>query len=139
MWRAIHYTALGYPASPSEDDVAAYGAFFGSLQSVLPCESCANNYRRHLGDLPIEPFLHAGRLFEWTVHLHNIVNRELGKARFDWTPDEARSALLPPKEASQAKEASHHLVVAALSVLFAAVLAALIALLVYRSVSRSRR
>ncbi|KAG2422439.1 hypothetical protein HXX76_016009 [Chlamydomonas incerta] len=48
------------------------------------------NYRRHLTELPIEPYLASGtRLFEWTVLLHNTVNRELGKP--EWTLAQARS------------------------------------------------
>jgi FAD-linked sulfhydryl oxidase len=102
-WRAIHFAALGYPSEPTEDDVTVYGAFFETLQRVLPCESCAVNYSKHLSELPIEPFLRSGRLFEWTVRLHNIVNRELGKRRWDWTPEQAIAEL----SAAAAAAASH--------------------------------
>lgn len=98
LWRAVHFVALGYPASPSEADVAAYRSFFTGLDKVIPCGSCAENYRRHLLELPIEPFLYGGegRLFEWTVQLHNIVDKELKKPRHDWTAAQAREALLAP-------------------------------------------
>ena len=144
-WRAIHYVALGYPSAPSEDDVAAYGAFFGSLQRVLPCESCANNYRRHLRELPIEPYLRSGRLFEWTVLLHNLVNRELGKAKGrggeDWTPEQALSALSASKQ-QQGQDQEHRqqqFVVWAAVATVATVAAVAAVIVLYRTFSRSRR
>jgi hypothetical protein len=37
---------------------------------------------------PIEGYMDSGKLlFEWTVTLHNVVNRELGKR--EWTVEEA--------------------------------------------------
>lgn len=81
LWRAVHLVALGYPDDPSATDVANYKQFFGAFGSVLPCPKCAYNYARHLQELPIDDFLTGGhrRLFEWSVHLHNIVNAEKGK------------------------------------------------------------
>jgi len=96
LWRAIHLVALGYPSDPSEEDVRAYGSFFEeALPAVLPCAKCIVNYRRHLLELPVSPYLVGGdrRLFEWTVKMHNIVNKELGKGGGDWTPDRALAAM----------------------------------------------
>jgi hypothetical protein len=48
------------------------------------------NYKRHIDAEmpPIEGFMDSGKaLFEWTVALHNLVNRELGKR--EWTVEEA--------------------------------------------------
>ena len=94
VWRALHLIALGYPPSPTDEDIRSYGAFFSALAAVIPCDSCSVNYRRHLIELPIEPFLVDGRLFEWTVRLHSLVNAELGKADPDWTADRARRSIL---------------------------------------------
>ena len=97
VWRAIHLIALGCPPSLDASTAEAYRAFFTHLPDVLPCPSCAANYRRHLLELPIEPYLVSGeKLFEWTVRLHNIVNAELRRpgSRPDWTPEQAREALM---------------------------------------------
>jgi hypothetical protein len=61
---------------PTAENIEQYRQFFSNLWKVIPCEKCALNYKRHLEELPIED---NGALFEWTVKLHNIVNRELGK------------------------------------------------------------
>ena len=94
LWRAIHYVALGYPAEPTDEQRSAYRRFFATLDAVIPCETCAQNYRRHLTELPLDAYLERGALFDWTVEMHNLVDRELGKASRDWTPAQARTALL---------------------------------------------
>jgi hypothetical protein len=103
LWRAVHFVALGYPTEPTDQDVAAYRSFFKNLHAVVPCEYCSANYRRHLDELPMEPFLFEGRLFEWTVQLHNIVDKELGKAKADWTVEEAKAALLSSPSGAAAR------------------------------------
>lgn len=81
VWRgAVHMIALGYPDKPMPIDKATYKAYYSELWKVLPCGKCSVNYKRHLEELPIDGFLGSKmELFEWTVRLHNIVNRELGK------------------------------------------------------------
>lgn len=81
LWKSIHYIALGFPVKPSATDKANYKAFFMNLPEVLPCFSCAQNYKRHLGEIPpIDDFMESSnRLFEWTWRLHNVVNKDLGK------------------------------------------------------------
>lgn len=84
VWRgAIHMIALGYPERPTPIDRSTYKAYYAELWKVLPCGRCSVNYRRHLDELPIDGFLGSGKdLFEWTVRLHNIVNRELNKPEY---------------------------------------------------------
>ena len=80
LWKSIHYIALGYPKSPKEEDMINYKFFYTNLWKFIPCMKCALNYKRHLEELPIDSFLISNsKLFEWTVELHNIVNKELGK------------------------------------------------------------
>jgi hypothetical protein len=80
LWRTIHIIALGYPKNPTYEDVIAYKNFYENFWKVLPCQSCSINYKRHLKELPLEDFLVSKlKLFEWTVILHNLVNKELNK------------------------------------------------------------
>jgi hypothetical protein len=92
LWRSIHYVALGYPGDTiaDADTRDAYIMFFKNLWYVIPCLKCAANYKRHIvyEMPPIEGFMESGKtLFEWTVALHNLVNRELKKR--EWTYEEA--------------------------------------------------
>lgn len=80
LWFSIHFVALDYPDSPEQEHIQAYKDFYTNLWKVIPCFKCAVNYKRHLQELPIDGHLHSqDALFAWTVALHNIVNKELGK------------------------------------------------------------
>ena len=90
LWISIHNVALGFPESPTTADREQYRQFFELLGYVIPCQKCATHYRQHTSDLPIDQFLYNRKdLFRWTVLLHNIVNKSLGKRQ--WTFDEAWS------------------------------------------------
>ena len=84
VWRgAVHMIALGYPDIPTPIDKVTYKAYYSELWKVLPCGKCSVNYKRHLEELPIDGFLGSKmQLFEWTVRLHNIVNKELRKPEY---------------------------------------------------------
>jgi hypothetical protein len=80
LWKSLHFIALGFPSQPSSEEVAAYREFFENLWKIIPCYKCSVNYKRHLNELPIQQALEGKEsLFNWTVRLHNIVNKELGK------------------------------------------------------------
>lgn len=79
VWRAMHYIALACPKDPSPSEMRHYWAFYNALGNVIPCGYCASKYKRHMEELPIDPYLQRGELFEWTVEIHNMVNRENGK------------------------------------------------------------
>jgi hypothetical protein len=88
IWTSIHIIALGYPDKPTPDDKQNYKQFYTNLWKVIPCIKCANNYQKHLDELPLDEQLSNNTtLFKWTVDLHNIVNKELGKRQ--WTHEEA--------------------------------------------------
>ena len=95
LWFSIHFVALDYPDTPGPEHVQAYKDFYTNLWKVIPCFKCAVNYKRHLQELPIDGHLHSQEaLFAWTVSLHNIVNRELGKP--EMTLEEAKRKYTDP-------------------------------------------
>lgn len=77
-WRFIHYVALTYPTKPTDDDRKNYIKFFESLQDVLPCGICAAHFREHMKQYPIKMGSNT-ELFNWTVDIHNVVNKQNGK------------------------------------------------------------
>lgn len=90
MWRTIHVVALGYPHNPPDAVRAAYGAFYNSLKTVIPCAACRQGYVDITDGLPVEAALGSTEdLFNWTVAVHNKVNEKLGK--LPMTPDYVRS------------------------------------------------
>lgn len=86
MWTSLHVIALGFPDQPSDKDKANYKHFYTNFWNVIPCQKCADNYLRHLQELPaIDDFLtDSNTLFQWTVDLHNVVNKELRKRTYTY-------------------------------------------------------
>jgi len=83
-WFLIHSVALNYPKNPSNEDKRHYREFYNNLQYVLPCPTCSKNYTKHLSELPITDSALSSRrsLFEWTVDMHNKVNKMKGKSKY---------------------------------------------------------
>jgi hypothetical protein len=93
FWATIHVTALGYPDEPSSQNALAYKTFYLSFGEILPCQKCRKNFKDHLKELPMERALkNRDALFDWTVRLHNIVNRDLHRS--EWTIDYAKEFYL---------------------------------------------
>lgn len=76
-WRFMHVVALGFPGEPSEKDKREYEDFYESLTNVLPCVHCREGYKDIFADIPIR-LDGTEELFQWTVDVHNAVNRKLG-------------------------------------------------------------
>jgi hypothetical protein len=79
-WNFIHYVALGYPTEPTENDKENYKNFFYSLQHILPCQKCADNFKENIEKHPIDNYLdNQNSLTKWTFDIHNMVNKENNK------------------------------------------------------------
>jgi hypothetical protein len=81
FWHTMHITALGYPKEPTYAEKRAAKEFFESLLHLIPCPVCRVHYANHLKANPVSPSLDNHQdLFRWTVNIHNLVNKDLGKA-----------------------------------------------------------
>jgi hypothetical protein len=77
-WHFIHAVALGYSNTPTEEEKKAASDFINSLTIILPCIHCATNFKEKIEKYP--PRLDNSKdFFEWTVDIHNEVNKENGK------------------------------------------------------------
>lgn len=45
MWHFLHTMSFNYPIVPSPDDMKNYREFVYSLQNVLPCRYCRENFK----------------------------------------------------------------------------------------------
>jgi predicted GNAT superfamily acetyltransferase len=87
-WKFIHYAALGYPNNPTLQEKNNYKFFYNNLQNILPCLKCRVHYAENIKNDPIDNHLHSNiDLFNWTVDIHNIINREYNKKIYSY--DEA--------------------------------------------------
>lgn len=88
LWHTIHFVSLGYPTNPSSNDKKYYKNFYENLKNVIPCQECSEHYAENLKKYNIDNFLSTReKLFEWTILIHNEVNRMLGKS--EWSVKEA--------------------------------------------------
>lgn len=77
-WHFIHSVAITFPANPTETDKENYLQFFKSLENVLPCPFCAEHYKENMAKIPPR-FDNSKELFEWSVDMHNEVNKANNK------------------------------------------------------------
>ena len=79
-WKFMHFVSLGYPETPSQEDKRQYKEFYESLQHILPCGACAQNYKLNLQRTPIDNSLDSrDMLIKWVIDIHNKVNQETKK------------------------------------------------------------
>jgi hypothetical protein len=83
-WIFLQHVALSYPSNPTNEDKQNYKRFFLSLENILPCQSCSDNFRKHIGKIPINSYLKNNHtLFNWIVQIHNEVNKLQNKKLID--------------------------------------------------------
>lgn len=83
FWHTMHLVALGYPNEPTYAEKRAAKEFYESLVHLIPCPTCKLHYANILKNNPITPSLDNRKdLFQWTINIHNLVNRELGKPEY---------------------------------------------------------
>ena len=100
-WYFIHFVALNYPLHPSEKDKENYMQFLNSLQHTLPCEGCSYNFGEKMKTHP--PNLNSRiEFFNWTVDVHNSVNRQTKKKELSY--EEAFNAVAKRKEIERLKD-----------------------------------
>jgi hypothetical protein len=66
----LHIACLGC------QDAKVLSDFVEGYKEIIPCLSCREHFEQVLVDNPVPE---ADNLFEWSVDVHNIVNRRLGK------------------------------------------------------------
>ena len=75
-WFFLETITMAYPISPSEEEIKNTKLFFYTLQFVIPCEKCRNNYNKHLEIYPLSDEVLSSRdnLFKWIINMHNSVD-----------------------------------------------------------------
>ena len=86
-WTLFHTITLKYKENLIEYK-DQYINFFESFKTILPCKKCKNHYIENLNKEELNINNNLNRLFEWTVDLHNDVNKINDKKI--WNYQEAR-------------------------------------------------
>ena len=75
-WFFLESVTMGYSTDPTYEEKKAAENFFLSLEHMIPCEKCRNNYKKHLKLHPLNENVLSSRdnLFMWIVDMHNSVD-----------------------------------------------------------------
>ena len=81
MWHFLHTMSFNYPVKPSKEEKKHYREFMNSLQHILPCRYCRDNYKKNLKSAGwnMSALKNRDSFSRFVYRLHNEVNRQLGK------------------------------------------------------------
>jgi hypothetical protein len=82
LWLSLHTISFNYPIEPTEEQKKYYYKYFKSLQYILPCRYCRENYEKNLKTHNLTKAVMKNResLSRWVYELHEMVNKNLGKS-----------------------------------------------------------
>lgn len=82
MWHTLHTISFNYPIKPTKDQKEHYYQYFKTLEHILPCRYCRENYKENLKKLKFgkKYFKDRDALSRFVYTLHEMVNKNLGKS-----------------------------------------------------------
>ena len=85
-WIFLHSVTMAYPVCPTELDKRNMRTFFMSLQNILPCPTCKENFVKHMDQLPLTNNVLGSKekLIKWLIDFHNLVNKDNGKKQMSY-------------------------------------------------------
>ena len=85
-WHFFHTIALNY----NEEYKDKYIIFFNTFKTIIPCKICREHFISNLRkpNMSIENNINSIRIFNWTIDLHNMVNKT--NSRSLWKYDKAK-------------------------------------------------
>ncbi|GAY48699.1 hypothetical protein CUMW_113700 [Citrus unshiu] len=88
-WTFLHTLAAQYPENPTRQQKKDVKELMAILSRMYPCKECADHFREVLRANPVQAGSH-DEFSQWLCHVHNVVNRSLGKLVFPCERVDAR-------------------------------------------------
>ncbi|XP_075673227.1 FAD-linked sulfhydryl oxidase ERV1-like isoform X1 [Castanea sativa] len=88
-WTFLHTLPAQYPDNPTRQQKKDVKELMAILSRMYPCKECADHFKEVLRVNPVQAGSHA-EFSQWLCHVHNIVNRSLGKLVFPCERVDAR-------------------------------------------------
>ena len=84
LWHTLHTMSFKYPVKPSELDKTNYMNFIYSMEHVLPCRYCRENFKKNLKSTKFNKSKMKNRdtFSKYVYDLHNHINSMLGKKTY---------------------------------------------------------
>lgn len=109
MWDTLYAVALGYPNTPTDIEKNAAKNFIMSLQSLLPCASCRDNFATEIASNSIDSSLQCSDTFtKYIYDLQCRISTRLRKHKF--TYDETVEHIINPKKSTNNQLNSFNLI-----------------------------
>ncbi|KAI3903252.1 hypothetical protein MKW98_031906 [Papaver atlanticum] len=107
-WTMLHTLAAQFPDRPTRQQKKDVKELMAILSRLYPCKECADHFKEVLSVNPVQAGSQA-EFSQWLCHVHNIVNRSLGKLTFPCQRVDARWGKLDCKERACDLEGDHKL------------------------------
>ncbi|KAL9371116.1 hypothetical protein Peur_036256 [Populus x canadensis] len=88
-WTFLHTLAAQYPEHPTRQQKKDVKELMAILSRMYPCQECADHFKEVLRVNPVQAGSHV-EFSQWLCHVHNVVNRSLGKLVFPCERVDAR-------------------------------------------------
>ncbi|KAI3431048.1 Sulfhydryl oxidase [Psidium guajava] len=88
-WTFLHTLAAQYPDYPTRQQKKDVKELMAILSRMYPCQECADHFKEILRANPVQAGSHT-EFSQWLCHVHNVVNRSLGKLAFPCERVDAR-------------------------------------------------
>lgn len=81
FWHFLHIISFNYSTDPTKKQKEDFYNYFKSLENILPCKYCRENYSKNLKSTNFSKKVFKNResLSQWVYKLHNHINSMLGK------------------------------------------------------------
>ena len=85
-WVSMHLFTLGMSEIPTQEERDAFTNYLNVLKVLFPCINCREHLKSNLAKFPLDEKRMKTRMdyFRYTVDLHNVVNKMLGKKEIDY-------------------------------------------------------
>lgn len=70
-WKLLHAISFGFPDRYTNKSIDIYRRFYETIQYILPCETCRNNYKDHIKIHPISYITSKDTCKLWLYNIHN--------------------------------------------------------------------
>ncbi|KAK5770553.1 FAD-linked sulfhydryl oxidase ERV1 -like protein [Gossypium arboreum] len=77
-WTFLHTLAAQYPERPTRQQTKDVKQLMSILSRMYPCNECAGHFEEVLRANPVQAGSHE-EFSQWLCHVHNVINRSLGK------------------------------------------------------------